>query len=114
MENSEKNNKSTSLSITNILLGILVFMLGFGLFYVKTTMDQMTKSKQDGKVPVVEIQEPNREVIVCSSYTIGADASLDCQGGYKGRATMGKLYKDGWRYSGSVGGGYKFILIFEK
>lgn len=55
-----------------------------------------------------------REVTVCSAYSVGARAQMDCSGGINTRTTMEDLYASGWRYIGNISGGHKFILLFEK
>ncbi|GHS85017.1 hypothetical protein FACS1894103_6250 [Campylobacterota bacterium] len=37
------------------------------------------------------------EVTTCSSYIVGANAEMECSGGFKGTTTMTKLYAAGWR-----------------
>ncbi len=60
--------------------------------------------------------QPVKKVITCTSYMIGANAELDCGGDYYGdKTSMVKLYKEGWRFVGDIGGvSNKFMLVFEK
>ncbi|GHV09241.1 hypothetical protein AGMMS50229_19040 [Campylobacterota bacterium] len=54
------------------------------------------------------------EVTACSSYIVGANAEMECSGGFNGKTTMVKLYAAGWRYVGDIGGTSAFMLVFER
>lgn len=57
---------------------------------------------------------PSKEVSVCTTYVIGSDMELQCDGPVKGKTTLKEMYKNGWELEESVAGGYKFILILTK
>lgn len=60
-------------------------------------------------------RDTKKMVRVCTAFSIGAVLPMDCSSEtYSSKKTISELYRDGWQYAGDVGGGDKFILIFEK
>jgi hypothetical protein len=56
-----------------------------------------------------------KQVTLCTSYSVGANAKMDCSGSMSGKFSFVQLYKKGWRYTGDISGvSYKFVLVFEK